>query len=46
MTIKVIKDYVDKYTKELKKAGMVLRDVPEQRAQELIKAGVAREVKG
>lgn len=43
MTIKVIKDYVDKHTKVIKKVGMVLRDVPEERAKELIEAGVAIE---
>ena len=45
MTIKIIKDYVDKHTKVIKKAGMVLRDVPDERAKELIEAGVAKEKK-
>ena len=44
MTIKVIKDYVDKNTKIMRKAGMTLRNVPNQRAQELIEAGVAEAV--
>lgn len=38
--IKVIKRYVDKYTKETVEVGTVLKDVPEKRLQELIEAGV------
>lgn len=41
MTIKVTKDYVDKNTKIMRKVGTTLRNVPDQRAQELITAGVA-----
>ena len=41
MKLKVTKDYVDKHTKIMRKVGMTLRNVPDQRAQELITAGVA-----
>ena len=44
MTIKVIKNYVDKFTKVEMIAGRVLRDVPDKRAQELIDGGYAMDV--
>lgn len=38
--MKVIKQFVDKYTKELVTVGTVLKDVTEERKKELIEAGV------
>lgn len=45
MTVKVIEDYVDKYTGILTIKGRVLRYVPEERARELMEAGKVVEVK-
>lgn len=41
MNIRVIKQYVDKHTLEMIDVGKVLKDVPEERAKELIAEGVA-----
>lgn len=38
--MKVIKRYVDKYTKEIVEAGTELKNVPPERLKELIEAGV------
>lgn len=38
--MKVIKQYVDKYTKEIVPVGTILKNVSEARAKELIAAGV------
>lgn len=38
--MKVIKQYVDKYTKEIVPVGTVLKNVTEARVKELIAAGV------
>jgi hypothetical protein len=43
MDLKVVKDYADKYSKELVRAGTVLQGVPDGRAEELIAAGVAEQ---
>ena len=45
MKLKVTKRYVDKYTKETVPMGTVLQDIPEERAQELLEAGVAENIK-
>ena len=38
--MKVIKRYVDKYTKETVEVGTILKNVPPERQKELIEAGV------
>ena len=43
--MKVIKRYVDKYTKEIVEAGTELKNVPKERLQELIEAGVVEKPK-
>ena len=45
MDLKVIKRYVDKFSKQIVKEGTVLKNVNENRAKELIAEGVAAEVK-
>ena len=44
MKIKIIKTYSDKYTGETVEAGNTI-EKPKERAQELIKAGVAEPIK-
>lgn len=41
MNIRVIKRFVDRHTLEMIDVGKVLKDVPDERAKELIKEGVA-----
>ena len=38
--MKVIKRYVDKYTKEIVEAGTVLKNLTPEREKELLEAGV------
>jgi hypothetical protein len=44
MKVRVTKDFVDQYTKEYIKKGMVLRNLTEERARELITKGVAEKM--
>lgn len=41
MKLKAVKRYVDKYTKEIVEPDTELNDVPKERAEELVKEGVA-----
>ena len=44
MNLKVIKRYVDRFTKEIIEVGTILKDVSEKRAEELVDAKVAEEI--
>ena len=44
MNLKTTKRYVDRITKDLVEPGTVLKGVPDERAAELIGAGVAEEL--
>ena len=44
LNLKTTKRYSDRITKELVEPGTVLKDVPDERAEELIGAGVAEKL--